>query len=80
MSYVLGRWVLGTPMPELALPWGSQSTSSTFLPIRLRAAERFTVVVVLPTPPFWFAIAMIFAIGHMSFLFSLLIAPPLYQQ
>ena len=45
-------------MPELALPWGSQSTSNTFLSIRLRAAQRLTQVVVLPTPPFWFAIAI----------------------
>ena len=67
MSYVFGRVVFDTPMPELAFPWGSQSTSSTFLSIRFSAAARFTLVVVLPTPPFWFAIAMIFAIDSGPF-------------
>src|SRR5690606_27777048 len=41
---------------------GSASTRSTFLPARARPAARLMAVVVFPTPPFWFAIAMIFAI------------------
>ena len=62
MSYVFGRVVFATPMPVLALPCGSPSTSSTRLPSVFSAAVRLTLVVVLPTPPFWFATAIIFAI------------------
>ena len=40
------------------LAWGSRSTSRTLRPRIARAAERLMAVVVLPTPPFWFAIAM----------------------
>src|SRR5690606_25197342 len=50
------------PAPEVALPCGSASTRRTFLPARARPAARLMAVVVFPTPPFWFAIAMIFAI------------------
>src|SRR5574343_1226712 len=39
----------------VALPCGSRSTMSTRWPTLARPAARFTVVVVLPTPPFWFA-------------------------
>src|SRR6059058_6319826 len=39
-------------------PCGSRSRSSTRRPFRANAAARLTAVVVLPTPPFWFAIAM----------------------
>ena len=39
----------------VALPWGSRSTTSTRWPIWARPAARLTVVVVLPTPPFWLA-------------------------
>ena len=48
------------PRPEVAFPWGSESTSKT-LPLVLYAsdAERLTAVVVFPTPPFWFANAII---------------------
>jgi hypothetical protein len=42
----------------VALPCGSRSTSSTRLGVRASAAARFTAVVVLPTPPFWLAMAM----------------------
>ena len=45
------------PSPVVALPWGSRSTTSTRNPSSASAAPRFTAVVVLPTPPFWFAIA-----------------------
>lgn len=41
-----------------ALAWGSRSMTSTRLFNRARAAARFSAVVVLPTPPFWFAMAM----------------------
>ncbi len=36
--------------------------SSTFLPCRAKPMPRLTAVVVLPTPPFWLARAMIFDI------------------
>ena len=49
---MLGIASLEAPMPEVLLPWGSQSTSRTRLLRRLRAAVRLTQVVVLPTPPF----------------------------
>src|SRR6185369_13303580 len=47
------------PAPVVALPCGSRSTRSTRRFIATRLAARLTAVVVLPTPPFWFAIAMI---------------------
>src|SRR3954451_8633893 len=42
-----------TPRPTDSAPCGSKSTSSTRRPYSASAAPRFTVVVVLPTPPFW---------------------------
>ena len=57
---------LSTPIPEVAFAWGSKSQSSTFLPRSVKAAVRFTAVVVLPTPPFWFTMAMIFPIFRSS--------------
>src|SRR5437773_8739713 len=41
------------------LAWGSRSMSSVGLPRSARAAARLMAVVVLPTPPFWFAMATI---------------------
>ncbi|KAF5035162.1 hypothetical protein DSECCO2_588490 [anaerobic digester metagenome] len=41
-----------TPSPLDALAWGSQSMTSTRRSMAAREAARFTVVVVLPTPPF----------------------------
>src|SRR5438045_9639563 len=38
---------------------GSRSTRQTFFPASASAAPRLTVVVVLPTPPFWFINAMV---------------------
>src|SRR5256885_15132366 len=38
--------------------WESRSTRQTRWPISASAAPRLTVVVVLPTPPFWFIKAM----------------------
>src|SRR3954469_12548901 len=49
----------------VALPCGSRSTISTRCPTLPRPAARFTVVVVLPTPPFWLATQKIFAIRLM---------------
>src|ERR1051325_12082174 len=43
----------------LLLACGSRSMSSVFLPRMASAAARLTAVVVLPTPPFWLAIATI---------------------
>jgi len=45
----------------VVLPWGSRSSTSTASPARARYVERFTTVVVLPTPPFWLAMAMTLA-------------------
>src|ERR1700722_4734907 len=42
-----------------ALPCGSRSMTRTREPCWARLAARLTAVVVLPTPPFWFAIVMI---------------------
>src|SRR3954454_21828475 len=50
--------VWGTPSAVLALPCGSRSMTSVRRPYRASATPRFTVDVVLPTPPFWFAIVM----------------------
>src|ERR1700722_3040960 len=49
---------LSTPQPMVALPWGSRSMSNTRRLVAVSEAARFTAVVVLPTPPFWFATAM----------------------
>ncbi len=46
------------PWLMVRLPCGSRSTTSTFSPCSLNATARFSVVVVLATPPFWFANAM----------------------
>src|SRR5512146_3141434 len=46
------------PRPTESAPCGSKSTRSTRRPCSARAAPRFIVVVVLPTPPFWLQIAM----------------------
>src|SRR4051812_9768180 len=45
------------PVPLVALPCGSRSTSSTCCSCAAREAARFTAVVVFPTPPFWFTTA-----------------------
>src|SRR5579862_4819417 len=49
---------LSTPLPMVALPCGSRSMSRTRRLVAAREAARLTAVVVLPTPPFWFAMAM----------------------
>ena len=45
------------PSPTVAFACGSTSTSSVSYPASAMQAATFTAVVVLPTPPFWFAIA-----------------------
>jgi hypothetical protein len=45
------------PIPVEALPCGSRSISSTFQPVAAMAVAMLIAVVVLPTPPFWLAIA-----------------------
>ena len=47
------------PTPLVRLAWGSMSTSRTCWSARASEAARLMAVVVLPTPPFWLAIAMI---------------------
>ena len=49
-----------SPKPLVAFACGSRSITSTVLRIRANAAAKFTTVVVLPTPPFWFATAITF--------------------
>src|SRR5829696_3648184 len=49
---------LSTPSPLVALPCGSMSMTSVFFSATARQAPRLMAVVVLPTPPFWFAMAM----------------------
>ena len=61
-SYTVGVFSFTrTPKPLDVLPCGSASTTSTRLPSAATHADRLTLVVVLPTPPFWFVIAMILA-------------------
>src|SRR5450759_946554 len=48
---------LETPRPLVALPWGSESTTSTRISVAASDAARLMAVVVFPTPPFWLAIA-----------------------
>src|SRR5665647_345190 len=59
-------------MPLVAFPGGSPSTNRTCCSAAARLAARFTAVVVFPTPPFWFAMAMIRA--------KIDTAPPRVQQ
>ncbi len=47
----------------MAFPWGSESINRTRRSLAAREAARLMAVVVLPTPPFWFAIAMTLATG-----------------
>src|SRR5215207_8688290 len=49
---------LSIPSPLVAFPCGSTSMTSVFFSATARQAPRLMAVVVLPTPPFWFAMAM----------------------
>ena len=51
------------PSPPVALDCGSQSTRRTWKPSIAKLVARLIAVVVLATPPFWFAIAMVTAEG-----------------
>ena len=46
------------PMLAVRLACGSESMSKTLFPALASSTPKFTVVVVLDTPPFWFAAAM----------------------
>src|SRR5579884_3645296 len=59
-SYSVGPPSLFTPRPVVELPWGSESISSTRKSFAASDAERLIAVVVLPTPPFWLAMAIVF--------------------
>ena len=54
-----GTSCLLMPVPLVALPCGSMSMSRVRFSATASAAARLTAVVVLPTPPFWLATAMI---------------------
>lgn len=60
---VLSKSARTTPIPLVAFPWGSPSMSKVRRSATARLAARFTAVVVLPTPPFWLAMAMTRATG-----------------
>src|SRR5215469_2122444 len=47
------------PRPLVLFDCGSRSITRTWAPRSASAAPRFITVVVFPTPPFWFATAMI---------------------
>ena len=61
-----------TPRYFVASACESASISSTCLPCRASATLRDTAVVVFPTPPFWFEIAMVFISVPPSRLFRFL--------
>jgi hypothetical protein len=46
------------PIPLVEFPCGSESMRRTRFSAAARDAAMFTAVVVLPTPPFWFAMAI----------------------
>ena len=57
-SYVPRSTVrVAMPTPLVALPCGSMSMSRVGRSATATLAAAFTLVVVLPTPPFWLAIA-----------------------
>src|SRR5207247_7717586 len=51
------------PRPAVRLACGSMSTHRTRKPSSASAPARLIAVVVLPTPPFWLAIAITFVTG-----------------
>ena len=61
-GYIEMPGVFSSPSPSVAWACGSRSTTSTALLRAESAAARLTTVVVLPTPPFWFAIAITFVL------------------
>ena len=75
-SYVDNSTSLSTPSPLVAFPCGSASINNTFLPFFAIIVLKLTVVVVFPTPPFWFATDIILHIFLppilVNFFFSLI--------
>src|SRR5262245_47320384 len=60
----------GTFSPVDAFPCGSRSITKTRLPCSARATAILTVVVVLPTPPFWLATQTIRHFGGLGIVIS----------
>ena len=59
-----GRAVAGFKRKSLVrLAWGSKSHAKTRLPCPAQKPANWNVVVVFPTPPLWFATAMIRLMG-----------------
>ena len=48
-----------SPIPDVAFACGSRSIKRTFFSKIPKHADKFSAVVVLPTPPFWFDTAII---------------------
>ena len=65
----------GFSYPRLAvkLPCGSASISNTFLPSLASPMPTFTVVVVFPTPPFWFTTDITLHMISSSFNFPMIL-------
>src|SRR5215831_4384696 len=55
------------PRPLVLFDCGSRSITRTWAPRSASAAPRFMTVVVFPTPPFWFATAMIRGVDISTF-------------
>jgi len=53
----LGDWILGYAETAGGIALGSESMTRILRSFAANAAARLMAVVVLPTPPFWFAIA-----------------------
>src|SRR6201996_7210861 len=51
------------PWDIVRFPWGSMSQHRTRCPSSAKATARFSVVVVLATPPFWLASAITLQVG-----------------
>ena len=59
------------PRLIVRLAWGSRLMSKTSLPFRARPMPRFSVVQVLPTPPFWLAMAIVVDMAFLLVLMDL---------
>ena len=66
------------PTPVLALPCGSKSMINTFLFTAANAVAKLTVVVVLPTPPFWLTTASMrgdFTVDFLALVLAVILSP-----
>src|SRR6476620_9669268 len=54
------------PTPLVAFPWGSASRMSVRRSAIASEAAKLTAVVVFPTPPFWLAIAIMWAMEALT--------------